>query len=210
MIRRPAITAASVLLAGAVTTATLVAGQSASASSDTTDAKVKNSTIGWGVKESFRNYVEGPIADGGIEVTPPAVREDDGTFTWKKGRGKVDVAEDTANVKLKGTVYFYGHDEGSGPTLEIYVDKPRLLIDGANSVLIADVSSRLGGDLIEYPGVELVAIDATGLDLKEVGGKVTVTGLATELTEEGAEAFAGFYGPGTPFDPLSFKLKLAG
>ena len=36
-----------------------------------------------------------------------------------------------------------------------------------------------------------------------------VNGLATTLTADGAEAFAGFYEPGTAFDPLSFKIKVA-
>jgi len=38
---------------------------------------------------------------------------------------------------------------------------------------------------------------------------VKVNGLATTLTADGAEAFAGFYEPGTAFDPLSFKIKVA-
>jgi len=179
----------------------------------TSEAKAKKGSLGWGVKESFRAYVEGPIADGGIEDTPPAVREENGTFTWKEGKGKVDVDADadTARLNVKGTVYFYGHDDGTGPTLEIYADRPRVMIDGGDSVLLADVKSRLGGELVEYPGVELVTIDASGLDLEaNRRGVVRVNGLATTLTEEGAEAFAGFYASGTAFDPLSFKLKIAG
>ena len=214
MIKNSRTSTAAALLAGALAAATLLGGPTASAGTnavDTVDAKVKKGTLGWGIKESFRAYVEGPIADGGIEVTRPAIREDDGTFTWKKGRGKADAAADTAKITFKGTVYFYGHDEGTGPTLEIYVDKPRLVIDGANSVLVADVSSRLGSDLVEYPGVELVTIDAAGLDLEpNRKGIVKVSGLATTLTAPGAEAFAGFYEPGTAFDPISAKFKIAG
>ena len=108
-------------------------------------------------------------------------------------------------------MYFYGHDDGTGPTLEIYVEKPRLVINGDNSVLIADVSSRLGGELVEYPGVELVSVDTSDLDLDPNGrGIVKVNNLSTTLTEDGAEAFAGFYGPGTAFDPISAKFKVAG
>ena len=209
MIKKTTTTAAAALLAGALAAATLLAGPAASADTDTTASKAKQGTLGWGVKESFRAYIEGPIADGGIEVSPPAVREDDGTFTWKKGKGKANLGADTAKINFKGTVYFYGHDDGTGPTLEIYVDRPRLVIDGDNSVLIADVSSRLGGDLVEYPGVELVSIDADGLDLEANGkGVVKVSGLATTLTADGAEAFAGFYEAGTAFDAVSFKIKV--
>jgi Htaa len=210
MIKKSTKTAVA-LLAGALAAATLFAGPIASASVDTTDAKATKGTLGWGVKESFRAYVEGPIADGGIEVTPPAVREDDGTFTWKRGKGRADAGADTAKITFKGTVYFYGHDDGTGPTLEIYVEKPRLVINGDNSVLIADVSSRLGGELMEYLGVELVSVDTSGLDLDPNGkGIVKVKNLSTTLTEDGAEAFAGFYEPGTAFDPISAKFKVAG
>jgi hypothetical protein len=209
MIRKPTAIAGAALLTGALALPALLLGQPAVAATDMADVTAAKGTLGWGVKESFRNYVEGPIADGGIEVTPPAIREEDGTFTWKKGKGEADLDTDTARIKLKGTVYFYGHDDGTGPTLEIFIDKPRLVIDGANSVLRADVSSRLGGGLIEYPGVELVAIDADDLDLEADGnGKVKVTGLATVLTEDGAQAFTGFYEAGTAFDPISFKFKV--
>lgn len=208
MIRKPT-TALAAILAGVLATAALAAGPTASADIQRIDAPARNGTLGWGVKASFRDYIEGPIANGGIEVRRPAVREDDGTFTWKKGEGRANVDADTAKIRLRGTVYFYGHDDGSGPTLEIYVENPRLVIDGDNSFLIADVKSRLGGPLIDYPGVELVSIDATGLDLEPNGrGVVKARGLATTLTDDGSEAFAGFYEPGTAFDKLSFKFKI--
>lgn len=206
-------TGRGVLAAVAIAAAAgLVAAPAASAAVDTVDAKASKGTMTWGVKESFRNYIESPIADGAIEVTAPAVRNADGTFTWKKGRGQVDVAADTADIKLKGEVYFYGHDDGTGPQLEIYVDKPRIVIDGDDSVLVADVTSRgfSGGGLVTYDDVELVTIDASGLDLKANGkGIVKVKNLPTAITADGAEAFAGFYGEGTAFDALSFKIKLA-
>ena len=207
MIKKTVTTAAAALLAATA----LLAGPTASAAVDTTDAKAKRATLGWGIKESFRAYVEGPIADGGIEVTAPAVRNEDGTFSWKKGKGKADADADTAKINFRGTVYFYGHDDGTGPTLEIYVDKPRLVINGDNSFVVADVSSRLGGELMEYPGVQLVEIDTTGLDLEpNRKGLVKISNLPTELTAAGAEAFAGFYEAGTAFDPVSAKFKVAG
>jgi hypothetical protein len=93
----------------------------------------------------------------------------------------------------------------------VYVDKPRLVIDGDDSVLIAHVSSRgfSGGGLVDYGNVELVTVDADGLDLEADGqGVVKVTGLATALTAAGAEAFAGFYGEGTEFDAVGFKIRI--
>lgn len=213
MIKKTAAATTATLLVAALASGALSSGPSAVAAVDTTDSKATKGALGWGVKESFRDYVEGPIADGGIEVTPPAVREEDGTFTWKKGNGRADVDADTAKIKFKGTVYFYGHDDGVGPSLEVYVERPRLLIDGENSVLIADITSRgfASGELVEYPDVEFVLVDVTGLDLEANDrGVVTVADLPTTLTAEGAEAFAGFYGAGTSFDLISFKVKLGG
>ena len=55
------------------------------------------------------------------------------------------------------------------------------------------------------------SVDTTGLDLDPNGkGIVKVNNLSTTLTEAGAEAFAGFYEPGTAFDPISAKFKIAG
>jgi hypothetical protein len=108
-------------------------------------------------------------------------------------------------------VYFYGHDDGSGPQLQLWISRPRVIIDGADSALVADVKSRLfEGDVVEYDDVELVTLDAAGLDLSANKRRVVkVSGLSATLTDAGAEAFGGFYSAGTAFDDLGFKIKLA-
>jgi hypothetical protein len=188
---------------------TAAAAGAGSGTASTVDGKKGN--VGWGVKASFREYVEGPIAQGGIIVTPPAQRLADGTFRFGTGKGSVDVDADTATIRAKGKVYFFGHDDGTGPQLQLWISNPRVIIDGADSVLVADVKSRLfEGDVVTYDDVDVVTLDAADLDL--VANKhrvVKVTGVATTLTEAGVEAFGGFYGAGTPFDDLSFKIKLA-
>src|SRR5690348_14485289 len=47
-------------------------------------------TLDWGVKESFRDYVEGPVGQGAITMIHPAERRDDGTFRFFGGVGEVD------------------------------------------------------------------------------------------------------------------------
>ena len=86
----------------------------------------------------------------------------------------------------------------------------RVVIDGAHSTLYADVTSRLGGPPETFDNVDLVKVDATGLDLVAHRGVVQVKDLGTTVTADGAAAFADFYTEGTEFDPLSFKVKLAG
>src|SRR5699024_12359984 len=49
------------------------------------DATVTDASLTWGVKESFRNYVTGPIAGG--QVTPIGTTTGTGPFTWTGGTG---------------------------------------------------------------------------------------------------------------------------
>ena len=75
----------------------------------TPTAEATDGVLDWGIKESFRQYVEGPIADGEITMTPPATRNDDGTFRFPDGTGDIDPEAGTATVDLAGGVYFEGH-----------------------------------------------------------------------------------------------------
>jgi hypothetical protein len=82
-------------------------------------------------------------------------------------------------------VYFYGHDGGGGPQLEVYLQNVRMVISGEDSAVVADITSRglEGGGLVEYPDVEFVTLDTAGLDLEANGkGVVKVNDLATAVT----------------------------
>lgn len=161
--------------------------------------------LDWGVKESFRNYVEGSIANGSITTSDGATRNEDGTFRWPLTGGEYDSTTETGVVYGKGTVRFYGH---SGQ-LEMLITDPWVAIDGEAGVLYADVESRTLGDgsLESYPDVDFAALDLSG-----VAPTLSATGFGyadvpATLTENGAPAFADFYEPGTELDPLTVNAE---
>lgn len=158
----------------------------------------------WGVKESFRNYVEGPIAHGEITVTDGATRNADGTFRFPVAGGIHDAEAAEAEVVLGGSVRFNGHDEGSGPQLDLTIADPRIVLEGEAGILHADVTSLSFGESepVEYPDVAFGE-----LDLTRIVPEVTEEGAAWDpipaiLSEEGAPAFADFYPAGTELDPV--------
>ena len=108
-------------------------------------AEETGGVLDWGIKESFRDYVEGPIADGEITMTPPATRNDDGTFRFPDGVGVVDPDAGTAMIDLAGGVFFEGHDQ----SLQLWVERLRLEVSDGSGVIVADV--RTGTE--DYPGV---------------------------------------------------------
>ncbi|SDU21518.1 HtaA domain-containing protein [Jiangella alkaliphila] len=164
-------------------------------------------TLDWGVKESFRNYINGPIAHGAIEVRDPATENADGTFRFAEGTG------DATALAFGGEVYFSGHDMGAGPLLELTITDPRVTVTSADAgVLVADVVSKSlsSGELVTYDGVELAALDFTDHPVTETDGVVAASDVPAALTEDGVAAFADFYPAGTELDPVTFAVPVDG
>ena len=192
-----------------VTAALVTPAAAASPTQQSPNAHAAKGKLDWGVKESFRDYIEGPVAQGHIDVFKPAIRKADGTFRYSKGKGSIDVEADTADVGFKGRVFFTGH----GGALELWVSKPRLQLDGDDGILLVDTASRSSktGKITTRTDVEFASLDLTGVDL-EANAKdlVKATDIPAELTEDGASYFGGFYAAGTALDPVSFRVLVTG
>ena len=162
----------------------------------------------WGVKESFRRYIKGPIARGDIAVSGGLTQNADGTYHWSEGTGPWNGT--SGEVALPGTVTFTGHKG----ILETTLSNLRLRIDGAKGTLIADAQARpfidttTKGELESYPNLELAEVDLSGLSSAD--GTLSVSGAPTTLTEAGQVAFGGgaFYENGAALDPLSFSARI--
>jgi len=187
------------LLVGAIVL--LVSAASAAAAT----IPIKGGEVDWGVKESFRKYVKGPIANGQIEVFGGAVEAEDGTYRFPVGSGNYDLTTHVTEVQATGTVHFTGHDEGAGPQLDVTITNPRVVLGGETGTVFADVFSKAftPGEPESFPDVEFAALDTSAVIPGFSSEAVTMTGIPAELTEEGSKAFAGFYGKGTKLDPLS-------
>lgn len=170
--------------------------------------------LDWGVKESFRRYIAGPIAHGSIAVDGGATVNADGTIRFTAVGGSHEAGKATS-VRLGGSVRFTGHVDangpGTGPALVLRIANPRVELEAGHGRLIADVTSKPnqpGAPVTEYPSVTIA--DLTGGDPIATDGTAHWSGLSAALTGAGVDPFAGFYPAGTALDPLVLHAVLGG
>ena len=165
------------------------------------DGTVKSANLGWGVRDSFRNYVRGGIANGSWELNGTSYSSD--AFNWSNGTGTFKGGK--GSISFSGSVRFTGHHG----VLDTTIANPRLEIDGNSGTLYATVTSNdPSGKATNYGEVALLKVDLSGL--QSSADAVSVNGAATTLTAEGAKAFAGFYDAGKDMAPLSFSAAING
>lgn len=184
--------------------ALLLGAASASAATIT----ITGGEVDWGIKQSFREYVKGPIAQGQIEVSGGATEAEDGTFKFPVESGTYDLTTHTVEVQGIGTVHFTGHYSGGVPALDVTFSNPRVIV-GKDSVVYADVIDKSFGADNSYPGSEFALLDASTIKPASANEAVTLNDIPAELTEEGAQSFAGFYAAGDELDPLSLTASYA-
>ena len=175
------------------------------------DLTVFNGRADWGVKESFRNYIEGNIAAGEISTSEGATRGDDGIFSFTDATGGVNLDDVTAEIDFTGTVLFEGHIYGDAdPLLYMSVTDPRVEIDGEAGTLYADVVSKslTDAELLTYDDVALADLDLSGVDAEVDEGVLSWGPIPAALTTEGVPAFADFYVEGEQLDPISLAVSV--
>ena len=145
------------------------------------------STLTWGVKESFRAYVE--AREGTITVSDGATRTDEGTFVFNAAPdGDLSIAPDgsaTGAMQFQGTVSFEAH----GGMLKATITELALEIGGEGLVLTA-LDTQMD-QRCELATISIEEVDASG----------PVT-LGTQITMDGMYMIADNYPPGTELDPI--------
>ena len=165
------------------------------------DGTIKSANLGWGVRDSFRNYVRGGIANGSWELNGTSYSSD--AFNWSNGTGTFKGGK--GSISFSGSVRFTGHHG----ILDTTIANPRLEINGNTGTLYATMNSNdSSGKATNYGEVALLKVDLSGL--QSSADAVSVNGAATTLTAEGAKAFAGFYEAGKDMAPLSFSAVING
>ena len=168
-------------------------------------------SLDWSVKDSFVAYIEGNIAKGEV-ILDGATENADGSFAFPLVQGTTDTATGETAATFGGSVRFTGHDEGTGPQLDLLFRNIRVEVSGVAGSLVADVTSKGLGetDATEYPGVIFATLDFSATPPSLAQGSLTFTGVPATLTADGAEAFAGFYDEGEQLDPVSLTFQLPG
>ncbi|KOX13595.1 HtaA domain-containing protein [Nocardiopsis sp. NRRL B-16309] len=192
----------------------LVATAPAASAAET--VPVTGGSAAWGVKESFRNYVSGIIANGGYAASDGASVLEDGTVDFPTAQGEVSKEDASGHVDFSGTVVFTGHDYGSGAVLEIRISDPRVEFDGDTALVLAEVSSRpfegvtqtAPAPIVDYGQVPVAEL--TGAELTVDGDTIGFASTGGTLHADAVEPFAGFYSTGAPMDPVSFGVTVDG
>ena len=142
----------------------------------------------WGVKESFRGYVE--AAGGTITLADGAIRNEDGTFQFPAiPNADLSIAADgssTGSAQFSGTVTFEAHGGMLKSTLT------ELAVEAGEEGLVLTV--------LEGP-MNQGRCDVAKLKFVESGSGGAVT-LAAEITMDGMYQIADNYPPGTELDPV--------
>ncbi|TXS51644.1 HtaA domain-containing protein [Streptomyces sp. t39] len=171
---------------------------------------ITDGNLDWGVKESFRGYVTGPIAKGKVELAAGAAASGAG-YRFPAGEGTFDADAQTLSAEFAGAVRFLGHQEASGAyTLDLTLSGLEAEVVKGRGTLVADVKSRNREthQVTTWTDLEIASLDLPDGELAAAKGVLTLDALPAVLTAEGAEAFAGFYEAGAALDPVTVSVSL--
>ncbi|MFI9624428.1 HtaA domain-containing protein [Streptomyces sp. NPDC052042] len=170
---------------------------------------IVDGTLDWGVKQSFRSYVTGPIADGKVETTGGATASGDG-YRFPDATGRFDAAKQTLNAGFDGKVRFLGHKENGAYTLDLSLTNMEVQVSGGKGRLIADVSTkdRETKKVSVYTGLAIADLKLPKGELAAKDGVVTLTAVPATLTADGTKAFGGMYRTGDQLDALTVAVAL--
>ncbi|MHC5263413.1 HtaA domain-containing protein [Streptomyces sp. UC4497] len=193
-------------------TATPTGKPSASASTAPAAAvsgEIVDGNLDWGVKESFRTYITGPIAKGKVELSGGAGKNGSG-YRFGDASGSYDADAKSLDAKFAGKVRFLGHKEGGEYALDLQFSELRVTAEGGSGKLVADVSSKdqETGKVSTYDGLTVATLKLGSGALTAKNDVVELDGAAATLTSGGAKAFGGFYEAGAALDPVTAAVSL--
>lgn len=155
---------------------------------------VDGGSLDWGLKQSFRSYVQGPIAKGSFSG---------GSFSAAGGALNTEAGVH-GRIAFSGTITATGHNG----LLDFSLRNPSIVLNGSGSAALyaqvrsTDTTGKPAADgTVHFADLSVGSVDASG-------GTVSVSGATATLTAAGATAFAGFYQAGTVLDPVSFQVSL--
>ncbi|GAA4259480.1 HtaA domain-containing protein [Dietzia aurantiaca] len=209
-----ALTSAALMGLSALAIPAVAAADDATCAPEDVTYSVDGGTIEWGVKQSFRNYLNMPFVEGGWNLGEGVTFQGsptgaDGRFIWPVTSGAV-TSQNSAEASGEGEVHLHGHHGAldtriSNPTVEIDGDEGVLKMDYRGTELNMDPNA----DPVYTEGTQVVA--AT-FDLSAVGdfhrtGTVTVTADSSTLHSEFVPAL-GNYDAGETMDPITASLTI--
>ncbi|MGY0023581.1 HtaA domain-containing protein [Streptomyces sp. cg35] len=193
----------------ATTTPKPSATATAAPSDEAVSGAIADGNLDWGVKESFRTYITGPIANGKVELTGGAAKNGS-VYRFGDANGSYDADARSLDAEFAGKVRFLGHEEDGTYALDLQFSDLRVTAKGGSGKLVADVSSkdRQTGKVTTYDDLTVATLKVGSGDLTAKDDIVELDGAAATLTADGAKAFGGFYQAGAALDPVDVAVSL--
>lgn len=206
--------------AGTPSVLSRTAGDTTGTSGDTGTGTcaVSAASVGWGLKQSFRSYLTGPIAMGSWKLDQVgfsgAEGGADGQFQFTADPSAVTLSGQDADIPLKGSVNLTGHLGA----LDITYSNMKVKVRGTTAQFIADytsntVSSMTAGAQVTgaKTGTQVpIAQFQLTAPVSATGGTVTLSGPGY-ITEDGNQSLGGNYGEGNnTADPIDISLDTTG
>jgi hypothetical protein len=151
-------------------------------------------TLTWGVKQSFRSYVES--AGGQIETGEGAGRAGDGAFAFAAAAG--EGLSLGADGKPEGRAQFAGEVrmKAHGGMLNVAIADPEVQIGPAGAVLTVIDNGLRNPRRVEFAKLDLAQMTAEGAELV----------IPTALSMDGCAILGDHYPPGAAIDPVRLRL----
>jgi hypothetical protein len=150
-------------------------------------------SLRWGIKESFRSYVTGSIAQGSIRVSGAGSDGPIVVFPQSSRAGS------TSLIGYGGSVRYLGHNGA----LDVTIASPTVRMMSSTR---ADLIATVNGSRVTLATLAL----STGARSVLPDGAVRYAGVAATLTAAGAPVFSfggtAFYPAGTALDPVTFTI----
>lgn len=158
-------------------------------------AQLRILALEWGVKESFRRYVE--ATEGEIAALDGATRAEDGSFIFPAREAEGAAlspwgGEPAGEARFTGAARFHGH----GGMLAVFLADPAIEVSPEGWRLTACDSPRHDQRIV------VATLQPPGP--AEAGGTELV--LACAITYDGGQLLGGHYPPGTPIDAVRLRL----
>lgn len=182
------------------------------------DQEVSGTSIEWGFKQDFRNYVlpsGSLLAVEGATAHPAGANMSvvgsffefpmDGTY---EAGGKPNGAGDKLVADGTGAMLFCMPSHG----FDIVFKNPTVTLDGDNSRITADVGTNVNGQWYPFQRADIAELDlgAATRNITDGGHTIEWEDIPATLTADGSQAAAlsAFYPAGTPLDPVTVKTTV--
>lgn len=166
---------------------------------------IADASFQWGIKEAFRAYVSGAIAQGEWQLAEGAGYETP-RFSFAHQSGSMNPENTRGLLRFEGLVNFTGH-EG---ILDVSLSNPTIGIESESEAMIyLDFEGQsMDGQETSAAQLPFATLDLSSATTVREGRQLIVTEASAVLTAEGARAL-GAYEEGAVLDSVNFTVLTA-